>query len=751
MSFVTTPSVVRQIGALFDGGSVAGLTDRQLIERFNDRRDATGEAAFAALVARHGPMVLHVCRQLLGDRHHAEDAFQAVFLVLARKARSIRDPDLLGNWLYGVALRTARKARRQLARRRKNEEDDAMRRPESGPSVPVEHPVLAREQAEALHTEIDRLPGPFRRTVVLCYLEGLTLEEAARRLRCPAGTARSRLARACDKLRRGLTRRGVSLSAAGLIAALSTRSASASVPSPLCDMTTRAALQFAAGRAAAPLATALAREVLRSMLLHQLRFLPITFLFLGAVGTGAGYWNHSLVLKDEPVKTPAAQKPPVVAKPDDANPKPAPGRMIVVGRVLDPQGEPVPNASVMAYARTMVMGTFDPADRLYPREIGRATSDGSGRFRIDAPRTSSSSQGDFGAVALAPGHGTGWVELDPDVERPVAEIALRPERVIQGRLFDLQGQPARDVKLSVTAIRRVLNKGPNPSGAEFEGPAFWWAHPDDMAGWPGPVTTGADGRFTLHGVGPGLRVYLSTRDPRFSNQSIEVDSDAASTAKPPSIALQPARTLTGRVTYADTGKPAHHARVGIGGIARAQAGVGPRPSVAETDAEGRFRSSVGPESSGYVAVAPPEGQPYVTTLNPIDWPKGAVTHAVNLVLPRGVLIRGKVTEQGSGRPVAGAVVMYIAQRSANDARPGRGTPTETSADGSFAIGVPARPGHLIVRRPPMIMSSRRSATPCSSMASRAAGVSTRTPSSPATRSPMARARMPRSCSVAPSR
>src|SRR5580658_6512149 len=133
MSPVTTPSVVRQIGSLFDGGSVAGLTDRQLIERFNDRRDAIGEAAFAALVTRHGPMVLHVCRQLLSDQHHAEDAFQAVFLVLARKARSIRDPDLLGNWLYGVALRTARKARVQLARRRKNEEGDAMSRPSSIP------------------------------------------------------------------------------------------------------------------------------------------------------------------------------------------------------------------------------------------------------------------------------------------------------------------------------------------------------------------------------------------------------------------------------------------------------------------------------------------------------------------------------------------------------------------------------------------------------------------------------------------
>src|ERR1700733_646802 len=97
MSRAASGAVVRQIGSLFEGGSVAGLTDRQLLERFNARRDSIGEAAFAALVARHGPMVLGICGKVIGDVHQAEDAFQAVFLVLARRARSIRDPDSLGN------------------------------------------------------------------------------------------------------------------------------------------------------------------------------------------------------------------------------------------------------------------------------------------------------------------------------------------------------------------------------------------------------------------------------------------------------------------------------------------------------------------------------------------------------------------------------------------------------------------------------------------------------------------------------
>ena len=137
-----------------------------------------------------------------GDWHHAEDAFQAVFLVLAHKARSIREPDLLGNWLYGVALRTARCAKAQLDCLRKREEADIIRRSGSGSSAVLEvmsgdaeQALIVREQAEMLHSEISRLPRSFRLPVVLCYFEGLTLDDAARRLNCPAGTLRSRLAR----------------------------------------------------------------------------------------------------------------------------------------------------------------------------------------------------------------------------------------------------------------------------------------------------------------------------------------------------------------------------------------------------------------------------------------------------------------------------------------------------------------------------------------------------------------------------
>jgi RNA polymerase sigma factor (sigma-70 family) len=277
MASLASGLVVRQLESLFGGGSVVGLSDRQLLDRFTAQRDVAAEAAFTALVRRHGPMVLRVCGELLGDRHHAEDAFQAVFLILARKARAIRDPDLLGNWLYGVALRTSRCAKLRLAQRCRNEEAGSLVHVSSRVAVAsAEQSFLAGEQAEMLQNEIGRLPRAFRLPVVLCYFEGLTVHEAARRLRCSHGTIRSRLARARDKLRRGLTRRGVILPATALAAALPPRSASASVTSHLCETTARAAIAFAAGRFAAHPASALALEVLKSMLLYKLKFLGLT-------------------------------------------------------------------------------------------------------------------------------------------------------------------------------------------------------------------------------------------------------------------------------------------------------------------------------------------------------------------------------------------------------------------------------------------------------------------------------------------
>jgi len=227
------------------GGPQVGLrrgsmpTDADLLEGFVSRRD---ELAFAALVERYGPMVLRVCRQLLRDAHDAEDAFQATFLVLVRKAGSIRERGLLGNWLYGVAHRVAARARALTARRRTREGQggamaDVEASGEPGPS----------DLQPVLHEEVHRLPDKYRVPVVLCYLEGRSNEEVAAALRRPVGTIKGRLARARKMLRARLVRRGLALSTAALAAALAENASATALPAALRGVTLRAAKRFAAG------------------------------------------------------------------------------------------------------------------------------------------------------------------------------------------------------------------------------------------------------------------------------------------------------------------------------------------------------------------------------------------------------------------------------------------------------------------------------------------------------------------------
>ncbi len=305
MAYAATGSVFRQIESLFEGTSVAGLTDRQLLERFNARRDRAGEAAFAALVTRHGPMVLDICLCILGDLHHAEDAFQAVFLVLARRAGSIRDPDLLGNWLYGVALRTARCAKHQTRPPTQERGGGRHEASGSGSSATVEQPALAREDVEALHDEIARLPGSFRLPVILCYFEGLSLDEAARRLRWPSGTVHSRLARAREKLRRGLTRRGVALPAAVLATALTAKSASAPSHPPCATSQPRPRSSSRPDRPpqSSGVLAALAQEVLRAMLIHKLKLVTIDLARSRRLRHRRGVSDSLLAMKDEPKRS----------------------------------------------------------------------------------------------------------------------------------------------------------------------------------------------------------------------------------------------------------------------------------------------------------------------------------------------------------------------------------------------------------------------------------------------------------------
>ncbi len=220
----------RQFGVLFDAGSLGAWGDGALLDRFLAGRDDAAEAAFASLVERHGPMVLRVCRANLGDEHDAHDAFQATFLILARKARSVRIRDTVGPWLHGVAWRVASRARAASYRRRRHERRAAEMAPRS-------FDESRKDDAEAtLHEEVLRLPSGFRDAVILCDLEGLTTDQAAERLGTPVGTVRSRLYRGRDRLRGRLLRRGLAPAAVGVVVASAPASA-LTVPAALADAT----------------------------------------------------------------------------------------------------------------------------------------------------------------------------------------------------------------------------------------------------------------------------------------------------------------------------------------------------------------------------------------------------------------------------------------------------------------------------------------------------------------------------------
>jgi RNA polymerase sigma factor (sigma-70 family) len=304
----SSSTVLKHITVLFGTGTATGLTDGSLLDRFRSGPAEEAEAAFAVLVERHGPMVFHVCRRILGDRHDAEDAAQAVFLVLARQARAIRRTDSVASWLYGVAARIAARARLDAARRRLRERRGAEA------AMAIRHVDNGdRDRSETwpeLYQELGRLPERFRLPIVLCHLEGLTYEQAAQRLGCPVRTVQSRLARARERLRDRLSRRGVAPVIAALTAALTPDAASAAVSESWKQTTLTAAVRYAAGGTAAALipssVAVLAEGASRAMNLHRLMKRAAVLLLLGVAAGGAGMGMRARSAPPEPERPTSA-------------------------------------------------------------------------------------------------------------------------------------------------------------------------------------------------------------------------------------------------------------------------------------------------------------------------------------------------------------------------------------------------------------------------------------------------------------
>jgi RNA polymerase sigma factor (sigma-70 family) len=307
----TTPmsEVIQRLrSALLPEG--ADLTDGQLLECFVSRREP---AALEALVRRHAPMVWGVCRRVLQNHHDAEDAFQATFLVLVRKAAAIRSPALLGNWLYGVAHQTALKARATRARRKGRERPVA-----DMPEPAVTDQRLWNDLQPLLDHELSRLPEKYRTVVVLCDLEGKSGKEAARQLGLPQGTVASRLARARAMLAKRLGPHGLIVSGGLLAAVLSQDKASAGVPASVLSSTIKAVTSVAAGQAAAGVVSlnvaALTEGVIKAMLLTRLKSVMTVLLVAVAVVGSVGVLYRTRAAEPGQPGVQPATPPPVAGQ-----------------------------------------------------------------------------------------------------------------------------------------------------------------------------------------------------------------------------------------------------------------------------------------------------------------------------------------------------------------------------------------------------------------------------------------------------
>jgi RNA polymerase sigma factor (sigma-70 family) len=426
---------VKRIETLFRTGTSGGLTDRQLLEQFLERRGDDAQDAFAALVDRHGAMVLRVCRQILPTEEDAEDAAQAAFLVLARRAPSISRRESLACWLHGVARRAAANLRVAHSRRRKLEHREGELRAAAGHVVHGDFEAIENHDDWArLHDELGSLPQSFRDPIILCYLDGLTQEQAAAQLRCPLGTIQSRLARGRAKLKTQLEKRGVGLSSAFAAANQIGGLQSCPAPQGWAEATVRLAVEF--GRVKAPAiasaaAVALAERVCRGIVLSKLKIGAAITLLAAVLLSGATalalrpHRSDAAPILTQPAA--AAPRPPQDAPPKQAFPPFESATRTIRGIVRDEQGRPVPKAwiGLGVSPRPRRWQTVLPADRI--RERKEPFRDGQGKI------VPAGVLGKDYELRNADGK---WQPIDPSDIRPCESFEIRAAQLRRPSPFD---------------------------------------------------------------------------------------------------------------------------------------------------------------------------------------------------------------------------------------------------------------------------------------------------------------------------
>jgi RNA polymerase sigma factor (sigma-70 family) len=685
------------------------MPDRELLAQFAGQGN---ETAFRALMDRYGPMVLRVCKRVLGNDHDAEDAYQATFLVLASKAGSQRWQESVAAWLHGVAVRVAREARR-AAQRRRLHEHQAVEKKTADPLADLS----LRETCGLLEEELARLPEKYRTPLIQCELMARRQDEVARELGCSVRALKHRLEYGKDLLRKWMAARGVTLTGILLSLMLSPGSEAAAFPPNLLANSLRAVLLFVSGRettAASSAATHLAGLALKGMLVAQVRTRVIGVLIaLVLAGGGLGAWQilaHKSDSANALADPPPANEAPVardaapvgdmeVAQPETAAPINGP-TVLVRGNVLDAAGHALPSAEVTALIRR----PFRPGEHGLRDEVvarGRADEQGSFRLLVPAQLPTWFPERQVVLVAKAPGHAphTTLVRL---AEQRATEVDLQltaAKRVVQGRLLAADGKVAPGVRLRVIRLGDVARETVQ-GGTEYDGPNL---------GWPGPVVSDAEGRFTLSGIDPEQGVWLQVEDDRYAPDAFGLRG----ADRPPTVRLQPARVLEGRIVAADTGKP-------VGGVKLTARLPGPifnpgRFTMSDylslsartlppgsldgvSGVDGRFRLRPPLGGKTILEIHPPVDSPYLAVCKEVVWSEGVVQQTLALSLPRGVVVRGQIVDQDS-RPVAGASVQFGSVASRPDVIEGRYRIVVVGKDGRFRLTVPAGPVRLLAHGP----------------------------------------------------
>ncbi len=698
-------------------------SDEHLLHDFATHHDDT---AFAVIVRRHGPMVMQVCKRVLGQEQDAEDAFQATFLVLARKPCALRRKSALASWLYGTAYRIARKSKQSAERRRKHEVQATAR-----PSIDPREELLWREVRALIDAEIARLPDKYRSVFVLCCLEELSQAEAGRRLDMKEGTVANRLAEARKRLGRRLARRGVELAVVLNAVTLAASSASA-LSAKLMVTTIKAASATSASEGLECRVSAsviqLVQGMTTPMIVSKAKLATVLLLIAGMLA-GASVWAYRSLATN--ARTPSTQ--PAEPTTGEANNKPAitpPKRATaegveIHGRVLDPEGKPKAGAKLALLGQNGVS------------QLGVTAADG--RFSFVVPKQI---KGEWPPVLLAQSREAGldFISLAAeDAAKPI-ELRLVKDQAIRGRVVNTEGKPSAGVRVSVSSINVFANNSLESLLVRSQ------KSPADFVLPPGEKTlllhtvslldavTDAEGRFVISGVGVDRVTELYLREGGIAKSRLQVVNHEGFEPKPLSpqpfdtfgappkmlnappaprvlgpnlsVVAEPEKPLRGVVKDADSGKGVPNVVVRL--EQRESAG---QPFVrTKTDAQGRFEFRGAHKAKTYsLYVDSDSATGYLPTRIDAADTVGYSPVNVDVRIKKGAIVTGKIIDKATGKAVPGfAQFSVLVNNPFVKDYPGLTSQRENTAeDGTFHIVV--IPGPVLLMGgyyPPSTKSSR---------------------------------------------